>query len=263
METLCNNIDQTSHIAVLPLGAYEAHGPHLPFETDALIAQAVVDHVAAILPLHLNVSFLNVEPIGYSIEHKRVSGTKTLSFDEAVARWIKIGEEQFKKGTDKFVLLNAHGGNSPLMTIVATELRARYPMLCVTTSWTRFGLPIGLMSEGEKALDIHAGFIETSVMLHIAPHLVVMEKAKNFSNFQARCHCDFSYLRAYGRHSFGWLMQDLNCEGAAGDASRASAAVGKAILDHAAKGFISLLEDVHRFDTEHFQKIDELFPQST
>lgn len=257
MGRLKNN---NNSIAVLPLGAHEAHGPHLPFETDTLIAKAVVEKTLTLLPRHLKVIFLPVEPVGYSLEHMRVKGTKTLRFDEAVKRWIKIGEQQFAQGIDKLVLLNAHGGNSPLMTIVATQLRARYPMLCVATSWTRFGLPAGLINEDEKALDIHAGFIETSVMLHIAPQLVNMEKAQNFSNFQARCICDYTYLRAYGRHQFGWLMQDINCDGAAGDASRANGQAGKALLDHAAQGFVALLEDVNRFDIAHFREVDDIFP---
>jgi creatinine amidohydrolase/Fe(II)-dependent formamide hydrolase-like protein len=82
-------------------------------------------------------------------------------------------------------MLNAHGGNSPLMTIAATELRVRFNMLAVATSWTRFGLPDGLMSAEEKHLDIHGGLIETSVMLAIHPELVQMGKAANFNSRQA------------------------------------------------------------------------------
>jgi len=241
-----------NRIAVLPLGAHEYHGPHLPLQTDTLIAQAVVERTAMLLPASMpasmDVCFLETEPVGYSVEHKRVKGTKTLSWDEAVARWLAIGTAQHQKGIRKFVMLNAHGGNSPLMTIVATELRARFDMLAVATSWSRFGLPNGLLSAGQQALDIHAGFIETSVMLAIAPDLVNMQKAGDFHNRQADLERDFAYLRAYGKHAFGWMMHDLNPEGAAGNARRATAADGEKILAHAVGGFISLLQDVDRFD---------------
>src|SRR5262245_6076077 len=131
-------------IAVLPLGAHEQHGPHLPFETDALIAAGLVERVKSALPDSLSVEFLPVEATGYSIEHIDVDGTRTLPFNEAVERWIGIGEGLARRGIAKLVLLNAHGGNAPLMTIVATELRVRCNMLAVATSWTRFGLPDGL-----------------------------------------------------------------------------------------------------------------------
>lgn len=239
---------QTERIAVLPLGAHEAHGPHLPFETDSIIAKAVSKRAAELLSHVHNIVFLPVEEIGYSIEHMRVKGTKSLSWKDAVERWIAIGENQYKQGIRKFVMLNAHGGNSAIMNIVSTELRARFPMLAVTTSWTRFGIPAGIIDDADKALDIHAGFIETSVMLAIAPDRVDMTQAQNFSNRQADCICSFNLLRAYGPHAFGWLMQDLNSEGAAGNAKAANAEDGEKILNHAVSGFMRLLEDVNRFD---------------
>jgi len=235
-------------IAVLPLGAHEQHGPHLPLETDTLIAQGLVDRLKLALPNSLSVEFLPVEPVGYSIEHTNVEGTQTLAFDEAVHRWIGIGEALSRRGIAKFVILNAHGGNSPLMTIVATELRVRCNMLAVATSWTRFGLPEGLISADDKALDIHGGFIETSVMLALHPERVHMAKSRNFDSSQRQYAQTFRHLRAYGPHAFGWKMTDLNKEGVAGNAARATAEAGEAIIAHSVKGIVELLEDVDRFD---------------
>src|SRR5690606_23111480 len=115
-----------------------------------------------------------------SIEHLDFAGTRSLSFDAAVRRWIGIGEDAFRSGIRKFVMLNAHGGNSPLMTIVATELRVRHPMLAVATSWTRFGYPQDIVSADERAFGSHGGLTETSVMLALRPDLVDMEKAADF-----------------------------------------------------------------------------------
>jgi creatinine amidohydrolase len=241
-------------IALLPLGAHEQHGPHLPLETDTLIAAGLVARLKHCLPSSLSVEFLAAEPVGYSIEHLDVAGTKTLAFDEAIRRWIRIGESQSQRGLSKLVLLNAHGGNAPLMTIVATELRVRFNMLAVATSWTRFGLPDGLISPEEKALDIHGGFIETSVMLALHPELVDMEKAGNFSSNQRHFADIYKYLRAYGPHAFGWKMTDLNQEGVAGNASRATAEAGEKIIAHSLKGIVELLEDVDRFDSSIFKQ---------
>ena len=239
-------------IVVLPLGAHEQHGPHLPFETDTIIAEAIAQRVNEALPPELNVNFLPTQPVGYSIEHLDVEGTRSLAFSEAVNQWIAIGENLHAGGIRKLVMLNAHGGNSPLMTIVATELRIRLDMLAVASSWTRFGIPEDLISEEERKLDIHGGFIETSVMLALRPDLVDMSKAARFHNEQTAFAEQFKHLRAYGPHAFGWKMLDLNTQGVAGNASLATAEAGEQILAHATAGFIELLHDVDRFDLAHF-----------
>jgi len=239
-------------IAILPLGAHEYHGPHLPLETDTIIAKAIAARLRTALPDTLDVIFLEAEPVGYSPEHLDRPGTKSLAFDEAVNRWLGIAEDLASRGIRKLVLLNAHGGNSPLMTIVATEARVRFKMLCVATSWTRFGVPADLISPEAKAFDIHGGDIETSVMLAIAPDKVDLASANCFSSRQADYAERFRHLRAYGPHAFGWMMSDLNADGAAGNAGAATAEKGEALLAHALRGLMELVDDVHHFDIDQF-----------
>ncbi len=240
--------ERADWIAVLPLGAHEQHGPHLPFETDTLIAEGLVERLIARLPPALPVTVLPTEPIGYSIEHLDVEGTRSLGFDEAVQRWLGIAQNLNEQGIRKFVMLNAHGGNSPLMTIVATEARVRFGMLAVATSWTRFGQPIGWIRPEDKVIDIHGGDIETSVMLAMYPDKVDMAKAQRFASRQSDFARSFKHLRAYGPHAFGWKMSDLNKQGVAGDASAATAKRGEQLIAHALNGIVELLEDVAAFD---------------
>lgn len=235
-------------IAVLPLGAHEQHGPHLPAETDTIIATGLVKRTIARLPESLPATFLPTEPVGYSIEHADFSVTRSLSYNEAISRWLGIAEDLNKLGIRKLVLFNAHGGNSPLLTIVATEARVRFNMLAVATSWTRFGQPLGFIDPTDKAIDIHGGDIETSVMLALARDQVRMEKATAFPSRQSDFIRDFTHLRAYGPHAFGWKMRDLNDDGVAGNAAAATAERGEQLIDHAVTGFVELLEDVDRFD---------------
>jgi creatinine amidohydrolase len=240
--------ERAGWIAVLPLGAHEQHGPHLPFETDSLIAEGLVARLIAAKPAHLPATFMPVEKVGYSIEHTDVPGTRTLSFDEAVFRWLEIAATLSQQGIRKFVMLNAHGGNSPLMTIVATEARVRFNMLAAATSWTRFGQPDGWITPEEKAIDIHGGDIETSVMLALYPDRVDMAKAAAFSSRQSEFSRNFRHLRAYGPHAFGWKIADLNPIGVAGNAAAATAERGEQLVAHAVRGILELLDDVHRFD---------------
>ena len=235
-------------VAILPLGAHEQHGPHLPFETDALIAQEVAQRLCRTAPDAIRTELLPVESTGYSIEHMDVSGTRTLGFEEAVRRWLDIASNCADRGIRRLMLLNAHGGNSPLLTIVATEARVHFNMLAVVTSWTRFGVPADIIAPAEKAFDIHAGDIETSVMLAIRPDLVRMDALKDFPSRQAEYAELFTHLRAYGPHAFGWKMSDLNPDGAAGKAIQASAGKGEAILAHSLKGLTELLVDMAAFD---------------
>jgi creatinine amidohydrolase len=246
--------DTREWIAVLPLGATEQHGPHLPPETDWMIADGVVDKAISLLPDRMPATFLPVERIGYSREHANRPGIQTLSFDNAVHRWIEIGERLNEQGIRKFVMLNAHGGNSPLMTIVATELRARCRMLAVATSWTRFGLPFGVVTDEEKAHGIHGGEIETSVMLALHPDLVRMDEARDFPSLQTEMERTAKHLRAYGPHAFGWMGTDLNPKGVVGHAKKATSDQGERLIAHAAAGFVELLEDVRDFDVTRFDR---------
>lgn len=240
--------DTANWIAVLPLGAHEQHGPHLPFETDTIIANGIACALADNIAEKLPVTFLPSEPIGYSIEHMDFEGSKTLAFDEAVKRWVGIGEKLSSQGINKMMILNAHGGNSPLMTIVATELRVRCNMFCVATSWTRFIVAGDIISHEEKAFGIHGGDIETSVVLALAPETVDMKKAEYFSNFQETLSEQNKYLRAYGPHAFGWKAQDLGASGVNGNAVAASSAKGEALIAQAVNGLSELLAEMHRFD---------------
>jgi creatinine amidohydrolase len=231
-------------IAVLPLGATEQHGPHLPFETDTIIAENIAKRVEAQIPDSINALFLDVEPVGYSPEHMDFAGSKSLSFDEAINRWIGIGETMHKRGISKFLMLNAHGGNSPLMTIVAQELRVQFDMLAVATSWTRFIKQSPVISLTEQAIGIHGGEIETSVMLVLAPDLVNIEKAENFPSLQEKLIENHQHLRAYGPHAFGWKMGDLNPQGVVGNAAIATAETGEALLEMAVSGIVELVVDL-------------------
>jgi creatinine amidohydrolase len=109
------------------------------------------------------------------------------------------------------------------------------------------GRPEGLVSDEAAAIDIHGGDIETSVMLALHPDLVNMKKARNFKSAQSKWLKTNTYLHAYGRHAFGWKMQDLNPLGVTGNASNASAARGEALLAHSTAGLVQLLKEVDRF----------------
>jgi creatinine amidohydrolase len=240
-------LDPNTTLAILPVAATEQHGPHLPVMTDTAIMEGMIKTTLARLTNDLRVLFLPIQTIGKSNEHLRSAGTITHSADTLIRGWCEIGESVQCAGLRKLVIVNSHGGNTDVIGIVARELRVRLDMLVATTQWRRFGLPAGLYSPFDTTHGIHAGDIETSLMLYFRPDLVDMSKARLFPSKAAEMEKDYKHLRPAGQHGFGWIAQDINRDGAVGDASAATAEKGRLTAEHQADGFIALLCDVARF----------------
>ena len=241
-------LDPERTIAVLPIAAVEQHGPHLPISTDTEIANGMVRESISRLPKDLRALFLPVQQIGKSNEHLRSPGTLTLTAETAIRAWTEIGESVNRAGVKKLVMVNSHGGNVECIGIVARELRVRFGMLAIACAWSRLGSPAGIYTDLENAVGIHGGDMETSMMLHFRPELVKMDKAKNFVPATVEISKTFDLLRPTGFTAFGWMAQDLNPDGACGNASIATADKGKRTAEHRATEFIKLLRDVERFE---------------
>ena len=183
-------------VAVLPVAAVEQHGPHLPLSVDATLLQGVIDAALPQLPAVLPVLFLPPQNVGLSPEHIRFPGTLTLSPATVIALWTEIGECVARAGIRKLLLFNGHGGQVSVMDIVARELRTRCDLIVYSASWFSLPLPeavAGQFSAQEHRFGIHAGEIETSMMLHLAPATVQMAQAQNFRSTSqgpvgALCH---------------------------------------------------------------------------
>lgn len=240
------HIDPEATIAVLPVAAIEQHGPHLPISTDTAIMSGMLETVISRLPDNLDVRILPIQAVGKSDEHVYAPGTLTLSPATLIEAWTELGASVARASVKKLVFVNSHGGNEDIVSIVARNLRVRFDMLAVKTSWERFGRPMGLYSDLEVRQGIHGGDIETSLMLHFRPELVDMRKAKNFASRTAQAEREFELLKPQSPHAFAWIASDLNPNGVVGNASAATAEKGRATAEHQATGFVALLQDVRK-----------------
>lgn len=241
-------LDPEKTVAILPIGATEQHGPHLAVSVDTVINEGMIAETLKILPDDLSILILPTQAIGKSNEHLRSPGTITFSAETALRAWVEIGECVHRAGLRKLIIVNSHGGNVDLISIVCRELRVRFQMLAVSCNWGRLGSPAGLYTDLENVVGIHAGDVETSMMLHFRADRVRMDKAKNFAPTTIEMSREFDLLRPTGVNPFGWIAQDIHPDGAAGDASLATAEKGKQTAEHRAREFIKLVRDVTRFE---------------
>jgi creatinine amidohydrolase len=241
-------------ILVQPLGAIEQHGPHLPLNTDLLIADAVA--TAAVERVGEDVDAWLLPPLAYtkSNEHAWAPGTVWLSAETMLAVLDDLGRCVAMTPARRLVFLNGHGGNSALVGVANRELRLRHGLMTFLThpgvppdhaapgSGTR---PAGSAPADELGMGVHGGTDETSIVLHLAPELVDLSGAARRvpEHLAANRHVRFG-----GTVSFGWLSNDFADDGVIGDPTAADADRGRMLLEGAVDAFCEALHEISAFE---------------
>ncbi|MCD2167228.1 creatininase family protein [Comamonas koreensis] len=238
-----------STVAVLPVGAVEQHGPHLPVSVDATLLQGIVAAAIPLLPADVPVLVLPAQNIGLSTEHLNFPGTLSLPPKLIIDLWTALGQAVARAGIRKLLMFNTHGGQVAVMDIVARELRMAHGMLVYSSSWGGLPLPAevtGLFSAEEHRFGIHGGEVETSMMLHLAPAQVDMALAGCFHSTSQDRARHFAIVGNGKSAKMGWAMEDYNPCGAVGNAAGATADKGRAVVEAAAQQLALLLQEIHQ-----------------
>ena len=234
-------IDAESTVALLPVAAVEQHGPHLPLSTDAAINDGIV---RAALQRGLASATLLVLPalnVGLSSEHTSFLGTLTIADATLADAWTDVGRSVARAGVRKLVIFNTHGGQKALVDLVAQRLRNECRMLVVRATYFSLGTPPGLFDAAEAAHDIHGGEVETSLMLHLASHLVRTAAVADFKGLPHQLASRNRVLGAEKPVGIGWRSEDLHPAGACGNATRADAHKGARHLAYLAEKLVLLV----------------------
>jgi creatinine amidohydrolase len=230
-------------VAVLPLGAIEQHGPHLPVSTDWVTASSAAR--AAVEAAGVPAIELPGLAVTKSDEHCRFPGTIWLSWDTLMRTLVDYGESLATCGLTRLLFVNGHGGNSALGQVACRELRRRFGL---RTFFSHLSVPADqggtTSAPDELGMGIHGGHGETSLMLHLRPDLVHLELAER------RVPEDLTTFRhiGFGKPvSFGWLTDDFGPDGYVGDPTGATAEHGKAVFDAAVGRLVEVIAEARRW----------------
>ncbi|MFS0724610.1 creatininase family protein [Paenibacillus sp. 1P07SE] len=239
-------MDKEDALVILPVGAVEQHGPHLPLMTDALIGESLITRTLEQLPESASVWLLPPVSYGKSNEHLDFAGTISLSAATLQSVITDIAVSLQRSGFRRLMLFNTHGGNVDLLNVASREIRVQTGMMVFYVNPHSLDADVDLVTPEEHEYGIHGGDIETSLVMAFKPDWVKAD--------QLVCEMpqvtDLQYLTLEGRIRFAWVMSDISRSGIAGDATQATADKGETIATRIASGLALALEEICRFDID-------------
>jgi creatinine amidohydrolase len=217
--------DHAATVALLPIGSFEQHGPHLPLTTDTVVAATIANEIATAYPVR------RLPPITISCSHEHAAwpGTVSISASTLAAVVRDVAASVHAAGVEALVLVNGHGGNYVLGNVVqeASLGPLRMALFPGEPDWEQARTDAGLATS--MLSDMHAGELETSILLHADPHLVR-------PHFERADH-----LADDRRHLLSRGLQAYTESGVIGRPSLASARKGQELLASLVRSFAAYL----------------------
>jgi creatinine amidohydrolase len=228
---------------IVPVGAFEQHGHHLPLKVDAFLVSQVAQR-AARAANERGVTVVVTPPVwtGYSPHHMDFPGTVTLDATVFMSVLISISSSLAHHGFEKILLLNGHGGNAHLLRTTVQRLRFEHDIDVVAASYWDFALTqIQEWRLSEVGGINHACEMETALMLALAPDTVRQELAEDlYLDRQRHLPAD---LTVGGPVTRAATFAELSKQGAIGAPSLATAERGQDLLARIVEAVVEFLVD--------------------
>lgn len=238
-------LNKEKAMVIIPIGAIEQHGAHLPVGTDSIILETMLAKLVERNFAEETVIVAPLIPIGKSNEHMKFSGSLALS-TQTVYTLIEDLATSFKQhGFTRIMLMNSHGGNTDLLNVISRDLRIKHEVEVYVFDWwfTTFWKDILEELQESGAYGVfHACELETSLMLAIAPSLVDMSKAVDETPPPSLATNE--HISVLGPIMFGWASQDISTSGVIGTPSKASKIKGEKFLQYAVDKLEKMLKQV-------------------
>lgn len=234
-----NSVDPEETVVVLPTGAVEQHGDHLPVGTDATIASAVADTAAE---RATDALVLPVLQYGYSPHHSGVPGTVSLSSETFLALLRDVLSSLVANGFERIVIVNGHGGNRSLLKTAVSDFRDSHDIsVAVVSYWDMIREEIESGRESDQGGISHGGEMETSLLLYLREELVG-ERTADFvrDDRDGRRRID---LFGTGSVYYPEHFMELTERGVSGTPSAANPEFGKRLFEAAASELAAFLEE--------------------
>jgi creatinine amidohydrolase len=228
--------EKESALVIIPVGAVEQHGPHLPVGVDSLIGQARLDRALPLLPDGLNVWVAPAIQIGKSNEHTGYPGTLIVSKTVLRRQLLAIARQLKDWGFRSIAILNTHGGNRQVLNYTTREMEDELGMRVHPLSYSS-GMEV---DPQEAAFGFHAGQIETAIMLEIMDEGTI-DMSRACCEFPARLEDPGKLRPECAPAIYSWISADVSKSGIMGDATAATPEWGKAWMDAEAKSLAAAL----------------------
>ncbi|MDF3056119.1 MAG: creatininase [Rariglobus sp.] len=232
--------DKASAPVLVTTGAIEQHGAHLPLAVDALMGQVWITRILEALPGDVSCYVAPPITIGKSNEHVGFPGTLTISKETLRLQLHAIARQLSAWGFRQLAVLNTHGGNTSVLVYTLREIEGAYGM---RVTLLKHGVTLNpALPTQEATYGFHAGELETSWLLAVAPQWVRMESA--VCEYPARLE-DAGELRPEAAPAtFAWASQDVSASGVMGDATAGTAEKGGRWIEQIAAGYAARIVEL-------------------
>jgi creatinine amidohydrolase len=250
-----NELDRST-VVLVPFGAMEQHGLHMPLETDALIATELARRLDEACGRSLLVA--PTQWLGLSTHHMSFSGTISASVETYLALTTEILSSIAQAGFKKILVLNAHGGNVSALDVVLTKCRLMHPetRIVLVTYWNAAAQEIAKIRESLPGGMGHACELETSLVMLAKPHTVrtgLMEPDGHWSQSEFLP----KDMLIGGTASVSRTFADVSRNGAVGDPRKASAEKGRQFFDAIVSRLASLVADLESGKIDSFRTVGD------